>query len=148
MSQENVDLSRRAWELFNDREWDAFWSLLDEDVEWHSRADEPDADVYRGQESVRRYVDTWTELFPDIRLELVGESVDLGDQVITPTHLVGNARTTGSKSASHIAFSSRSRGTGSPSPVSSTTTPRPSKPWGWRSRRCRRRAHDDLAVVT
>src|SRR2546430_17442140 len=95
MSQENVDLSRRAWELFNDREWDAFWSLLDEDVEWHSRADEPDADVYRGQESVRRYVDTWTELFPDIRLELVGESVDLGDQVITPTRLVGNARTTG-----------------------------------------------------
>jgi ketosteroid isomerase-like protein len=95
MSQENVDLSRRAWELFNDREWDAFWSLLDEDVEWHSRADEPDADVYHGQESVRRYVDTWTELFPDIRLALAGESVDLGDQVITPTHLVGTARTTG-----------------------------------------------------
>ena len=95
MSQENVDLSRRAFELFNDREWDAFWSLIDEVVEWHSRADEPDADVYHGQESVRRYVDTWTELFPDIRLELVGESVDLGDQVITPTHLVGNARTTG-----------------------------------------------------
>jgi ketosteroid isomerase-like protein len=95
MSQENVDLSRRAFELFNDREWDAFWSLIDEVVEWHSRADEPDADVYHGQESVRRYVDTWTELFPDIRLELVGQSVDLGDQVITPTHLVGRARTTG-----------------------------------------------------
>jgi ketosteroid isomerase-like protein len=95
MSQENVELSRRAWELFNDREWDAFWSLVDEDVEWHSRADEPDADVYHGQESVRRYVDRWTEMFPDIRLELVGESVDLGDQVITATHLVGKARTTG-----------------------------------------------------
>jgi ketosteroid isomerase-like protein len=95
MSQENVDLSRRLFELFNEREWDAFWSLIDEDVEWHSRADEPDADVYHGQENFGRYVDTWTEMFPDVRLELAGESVDLGDQVITPTHLVGNARTTG-----------------------------------------------------
>jgi ketosteroid isomerase-like protein len=95
MSQENVDLSRRLFELFNEREFDAFWSLIDEGVEWHSRADEPDADVYRGQESFRRYVDGWTETFPDVRLEFAGESVDLGDHVITPTHLVGTARATG-----------------------------------------------------
>ena len=95
MSQENVDLSRRFIELFNEREWDAFWSLTDEDVEWHSRADEPDAGVYHGQDSFRRYVDSWTEMFPDVRLELARESVDLGDQVVTPTHLVGHARTTG-----------------------------------------------------
>ena len=95
MSQENVDLSRRLFELFNEREWDAFWSLIDEDVEWHSRADEPDADVYHGQERFRRYLDGWMETFPDVRLEFAGESVDLGDQVITPTHLVGTARATG-----------------------------------------------------
>jgi ketosteroid isomerase-like protein len=34
-------------------------------------------------------------MFPDLRLELAGESIDLGDQVITPTYLVGTARTTG-----------------------------------------------------
>ena len=95
MSQENVELSRRLFELFNERELDAFWSLIDEDVEWHSRADEPDADVYYGQESFGRYVDGWLETFPDVRLEFAGESVDLGDQVITPTHLVGTARATG-----------------------------------------------------
>jgi ketosteroid isomerase-like protein len=94
MSQENVDLSRRFWEVFNDREWEAWWSLLDENVEWHARADEPDADVYHGQENVRRLVDMWTEMFPDLRLEFAGVSIDLGDQVITPTHLVGKARTT------------------------------------------------------
>jgi len=95
MSQENVELTRRLFELFNERELDAFWSLIDEDVEWHSRADEPDADVYYGQESFGRYVDGWLETFPDVRLEFAGESVDLGDQVITPTHLVGTARATG-----------------------------------------------------
>ena len=95
MSQENVDLSRRLFELFNERELEDFWSLIDEDVEWHSRVDEPDADIYHGQESFRRYVDGWMETFPDVRLEFAGESVDLGDQVITPTHLVGTARATG-----------------------------------------------------
>jgi len=90
-----VDLSRQLFEHFNERELDAFWSLIDEDVEWHSRADEPDADIYHGQERVRRYVDGWLETFPDIRLELAGKSIDLEDQVITPTHLVGTARATG-----------------------------------------------------
>jgi ketosteroid isomerase-like protein len=95
VSQENVELGRRLFELFNEREWDAFWSLIDEGVEWHSRADEPDADVYHGEESFRRYVDGWTDTFPDVRLEFAGKTVDLGDQVIIPTHLVGTARATG-----------------------------------------------------
>jgi ketosteroid isomerase-like protein len=95
VSQENVEISRRALEHFNERDWDAFWSLVDEKVEWHSRADEPDAGAYYGQESFGRYVDTWIEMFPNVRLELAENSVDLGDQVVTQTHLVGNARTTG-----------------------------------------------------
>ena len=90
-----MDLSRRVFERFNEREWDAFWSLIGDDIEWHSRADEPDAGTYHGQESFRRYVDTWIEMFPNVRLELAGESVDLGDEVVTLTHLVGHARTTG-----------------------------------------------------
>jgi ketosteroid isomerase-like protein len=94
MSQENVAVSRRFWELFNDREWDAWWSLLDEEIEWHARADEPDAGVHYGHEHISQYKDNWMEMFPDLRLELAGESIDLGAQVVTPTHLVGKARTT------------------------------------------------------
>ena len=95
MSQRNVEVSRRALEHFNEREWDAFWSFVDEQVEWHSRSDEPDASVYYGHESFGRYVDSWLEMFPNVRLELAEDSVDLGDQVATEMHLVGNARTTG-----------------------------------------------------
>ncbi len=95
MSQENVDLSRRFWMLFNDREWDAWWDLMAEDIEWHARSDKPDVEIYYGQESLKRLVDSWMEMFPDLRLEFTGESIDLGDQVITPTDLLGTARTTG-----------------------------------------------------
>jgi ketosteroid isomerase-like protein len=95
MSQANVELSRRFWTLFNDRDWDAWWSLLDENVEWHARTDKPDVDIYRGHKSLRSFVDAWTEMFPDIRVELAGESIDLGEQVVTPTLIVGTARTTG-----------------------------------------------------
>jgi ketosteroid isomerase-like protein len=95
MSQENVEVSRRALEHFNEREMDAWWSFVDEKVEWHSRADEPDAGVYCGKESFRRYVDSWIEMFPNFRLELAEDSIDLGDQVATEMLLVGNARASG-----------------------------------------------------
>jgi ketosteroid isomerase-like protein len=94
MSQENVELSLRFWAAFNDRDWDAWWGCLDEGIEWHARADEPDADVYHGHEGVGRLLDQWTEMFPDLCLEVAGESIDLGEHVISPTHLVGTARTT------------------------------------------------------
>jgi hypothetical protein len=42
----------------NNPEWDAFWSLLDEDIEWHARTDKPDADVFHGQESLKGFVET------------------------------------------------------------------------------------------
>src|SRR5712691_4305804 len=95
MSQENVDVSRRFWAVFNSREWDVWSSLLDDDIEWHARVDEPDADVYRGQARLRSLRDMWIEMFPDLRLELAGDSIDLGDQVITPTQFVGTARASG-----------------------------------------------------
>jgi ketosteroid isomerase-like protein len=95
MSQENVEVSRGIWQFFNDRDWDAWWGVLDEGVEWHARADEPDAGVHRRHPGVERLRDTWIEMFPDIQVELVGESIDLGEQVVTPTHMVGTARTTG-----------------------------------------------------
>lgn len=94
MSQ-NVDLSRRFWDLFNEREWDAWWSLLGENVEWHARTDKPDVDIYHGHSELERFKDAWMEMFPDIRVELTGESIALRDHVITPSDVVGTARTTG-----------------------------------------------------
>ena len=95
MSQENVELSRRFWTVFNVRGWDDWWGLLDPDVEWHARTDKPDVDIYRGHEALRPFVEAWTGMFPDIRVEVTGDSIDLGDQVITPTIVVGTSRSAG-----------------------------------------------------
>jgi ketosteroid isomerase-like protein len=103
MSQENVEIGRRVWEHFNERRWDAFWSLVDGKVEWQSRTDEPDAGVHYGMESAQRYMDSWIELFPDLRVELA-ESVDLGDHVATELDLVGNARISGIEFREHYCF--------------------------------------------
>ena len=97
MSQENVEIGRRMWTHFNYRDWAAWWSLLDENVEWRARTDKPDVDIYRGHESLGAFVEAWTGMFPDIRVELAGESIDLGEHVITPTLIVGTATSTGIK---------------------------------------------------
>jgi ketosteroid isomerase-like protein len=95
VSQENVEITRRFLEHFNEREWDAFWSFVDEDIEWHSRADEPDAGAHRGRKNFGRYVDAWIDAFPNLRLELAATSLDLGRYVATELQLVGNARASG-----------------------------------------------------
>jgi len=51
-----VEVSRRALEHFNEREWDAAWSFVDEKIEWHSRADER----MRATAARRAFGATWT----------------------------------------------------------------------------------------
>jgi ketosteroid isomerase-like protein len=93
MSQENVAVGRRMIEDFNQRR--SWWEVLDENVEWHARSDEPDAGVHHGRQAVRRYIGGWEDMFPGYQIELTGPIVDLGDQVILPAQLVGAARRTG-----------------------------------------------------
>jgi ketosteroid isomerase-like protein len=93
MSQENVAVGRRMIEDFNERA--SWWDVLDANIEWHARGDEPDAGVHRGRQAVRRYIGGWDDMFPGYQIEIAGPIVDLGDHVILPALLVGAARTTG-----------------------------------------------------
>jgi ketosteroid isomerase-like protein len=77
MSQENVDLLRRAYEAFNGRDLDAMLALAHDDVVVESRLVAIEGG-YRGHEGVRRW---WTNIFdvlPDYKVE-VEEVRDLGD---------------------------------------------------------------------
>ena len=60
MSQENVELYRRATQAFNDRELDAFLALMDADVEAVPRIGAVEGD-YHGHDGMRRWWESLLE---------------------------------------------------------------------------------------
>jgi ketosteroid isomerase-like protein len=65
VSQENVEILRRAYEAFALDGMDGVAPLLDEKIEWASNPDSPDAEVRHGHQGVR---DWFTQrLFEDVR---------------------------------------------------------------------------------
>jgi len=83
----NVDLSRRAFAAFNDRDLDAFLSVLAEDVEASPMLAAVEGG-YTGHEGVRRWWATVNDAFPDIVAD-VDEIEDRGDRTVTRMRLRG-----------------------------------------------------------
>ena len=86
MSQENVELVRRAYEAFN--RWAAQpqvapfpESLLHPEVEFHTYANSPEAGVYRGRDAVISYNQRLFGQFQSTRIELE-ELLPVGDRVM------------------------------------------------------------------
>jgi hypothetical protein len=137
MSQENVELVYRVLDAFNRRDLDAALALVHGDVEFGSRLAAMEGG-YDGHEGIRRWWRTILDASPDRMIEIV-EVRDLGDVTLT------RAQARGHGAVSQIPYEE----TICPLPsgvarrpsggVSSQPRPKPSKPWGWGSRRCRRR---------
>jgi ketosteroid isomerase-like protein len=91
MSQENVDVVRRAMEAYNRRDLDGVMRDTAPDVEldW-SRSTGVEAGIYRGRASSRRFWNTFLETFERI-VVVPEEFVEHGDYVIVPNraHLQG-----------------------------------------------------------
>ena len=99
MSEENVEIVRRAYEAFNRwgvQPWEEpsaeIPPLLHPDVEFHTHPSAPEAGVYRGREAVIEYHERVFGQFESIRIELeelvpVGESV----VIVTRQHTVPRA---------------------------------------------------------
>jgi hypothetical protein len=78
MSEENVDLVRRNYEVINSlgRTGDEFidpeqiapdlWGRLDPDIELHERSELPDAKVYRGPAEVKDFWRKTQEVFAEV----------------------------------------------------------------------------------
>jgi ketosteroid isomerase-like protein len=77
MSEETMQLARRAYEAFNARDWEAFSALMDPDVVVESRLVAMEGG-YSGYEGLRRWRDAIVEMLPDYTLELE-ELRDMGD---------------------------------------------------------------------
>jgi ketosteroid isomerase-like protein len=71
MSQENVELVRRANALLNQGDWDAMTLLSDPDIVFCDLRNAADAQqVLTGSESVRALLAQWSEVFDDLGVEV------------------------------------------------------------------------------
>jgi ketosteroid isomerase-like protein len=63
MSQENVELVHRAFQAFNDRDWDAISVLFTDDVVWRLIGGFADVmgSEFRGHEGLRLWVTDWVD---------------------------------------------------------------------------------------
>jgi ketosteroid isomerase-like protein len=79
LSQENVELARKAYEAFNRRDPDALAELCDPELEFVSLVAESEGQVFRGHEGVRAFFRQQDEAFDRIHAEIeeITESRDL-----------------------------------------------------------------------
>lgn len=82
MSQENVEVVRRAIEAFNRREIALDW--FDPEVEWIEDPRYPGAETFHGPAGVERSVRQWWDAW-EIELD-PQEFIDVGDQVVVLGH--------------------------------------------------------------
>ena len=99
MSQENVELVRRAFEASrgsDQREEDpeAILEFLDPGVVWEVRSDLPDAETYTGHEGMRRLFATFREVLDETWYRPM-DFIDAGDRVVVPLRWGGRGRASG-----------------------------------------------------
>jgi ketosteroid isomerase-like protein len=86
VSQENVELVRKLFEVYNERSFVENADLIDPDMVWDmSRVELPDASSYTGPLEFRRFVEAWEEGFASERME-AREILDAGDRVVVVVH--------------------------------------------------------------
>ena len=104
MSQENVDLVRRALEAFPRGDVEEMLSYLDPEIEWHSAiVGAAEGNVYRGHEGFRQWFADSFESFEELTNEW-SEFRDLGDRVLALGHVKARGRESGVELDSPIAF--------------------------------------------
>jgi uncharacterized protein len=95
MSQENVEIVRRALESFPRGDVEEMLSYLDPELEWHSAiVSGAEGNVYRGHDGFRRWFADSFESFEELRNEWT-EFRDLGDRVLALGHVKARGRESG-----------------------------------------------------
>ena len=95
MSEENVEIVRRAWEASERRDNEAALALYDPTIEIHVTEQAGfDTAVYRGLEGVQEFFRHLLDAFGEMHNE-VEEWIDAGDDVIAMVHTYGRGRRSG-----------------------------------------------------
>jgi ketosteroid isomerase-like protein len=95
MSQENVEIIRRAFEAFNGGNRAAFLSFYDDDIVLHIAPPSIDAGSYYGAEEVeRQYTRMFAPFGETYRVE-IEDLIDAGDSVVVCSRPKGRGRRSG-----------------------------------------------------
>ena len=108
MSQENLEIVRRATEAFNDSGVESLKAYCDPSIRWHTTGEFPDSGVYEGREGVRRLY-MYKELEADldgVRYE-IEEIRGAGDWVVATGRVTGRGRIAGVPFEQPLAFATR-----------------------------------------
>jgi uncharacterized protein len=102
MSQENVEVVRRAYEAFQAGEFTEMLGLLDPNFEIMPAKEFPGGRrVYHGHEGFLEFLGEWFDPWDECSIELE-ELIDAGDAVITVEHHVGRRMETGAEVAQQV----------------------------------------------
>ena len=91
MSQENVEVVRRAFQVLAAEGMDAALAFFAPDCVWYTSDRFPDAPVFHGHDGIRRLRATFTEIFDDWRFD-VRDIHDAQGRVVALIHMVGEPR--------------------------------------------------------
>jgi hypothetical protein len=147
MSEEQVEIVRREYLAFAARDWAALGTLWHPEIEYEVLMG---AGTFRGLDQITQFFDAYAEMYADFRVE-AEEIVDLGNHVLVVERLAGRGlmgRASLPGSTRPSLASSPSETTRSGSRRSIRLARKPSRRWGCRSRRCRRRTSTLLSERT
>ena len=105
MSQENVEIVRRAMQLYADHDIDAHLADMDPEVvyDW-SNSDAPDRGVYSGRADVRAFLQARDEALEERRLDFVKSIAAAPDTVVYTARMRERGRASGVEVTTQIAL--------------------------------------------
>jgi ketosteroid isomerase-like protein len=102
MSEENLDLMRRAFDAFGERDVEGFVRCMDPEVEFEPRLAGVEGS-YRGHDGIRRFMADGSDVLELIRTD-IDEIRDLGDRVLALGTFHFRGRESGAKGATPFAL--------------------------------------------
>jgi ketosteroid isomerase-like protein len=94
MSQENVELVQRVYDLVSRGDIAGVLDLIGPEFELHENVLAPDAAVYHGPEGLRKWLEAAAEAFTDFKFE-AERFIERGDWVFAPVRASGRGKESG-----------------------------------------------------
>jgi ketosteroid isomerase-like protein len=91
VSEENVEIVRHLYASLNRGDIDAVLDLLDPHVEWWARGDNPETQVVKGYEGIKRFWAEITDVLEELQIEPT-EIIDAGEYVVAAVIQVARTR--------------------------------------------------------